>query len=70
LCVTKVSFIVKIGLLALAGLNALIFDRKVYPTVSGWNTTALIPGRAQFAGGASLALWATIILAGRWTAYF
>jgi len=70
LCVTKVSFIVKLGLLVLAGLNALIFDRRVYPTVKGWNTSAVIPGRAQFAGGASLALWAAIIFCGRWTAYF
>lgn len=70
LCVTKVSFIVKLGLLALAGLNALIFDRTVYPSVSGWNTAALIPARAQFAGAASLTLWLGVIFCGRWTAYF
>jgi hypothetical protein len=70
LCVTKFSFLVKLGLLALAGLNALIFDRLVYPSVGGWNTMALIPGRAQFAGGASLTLWLAVILCGRWTAYF
>jgi hypothetical protein len=50
LCVTKVSFVVKLGLLALAGLNALIFDRSVYPSVSGWNTTEFLPTRAHFAG--------------------
>lgn len=70
LCVTKVSFLVKLGLLALAGLNALIFDRTVYPSVKGWDTTEFLPTRAQFAGGASLALWLGIIFCGRWTAYF
>ena len=70
LCVTKFSFLVKLGLLALAGLNALIFDRLVYPNVGGWNTAGLIPARAQFAGGTSLTLWLAVILCGRWTAYF
>jgi hypothetical protein len=70
LCVTKVSFLVKLGLLALAGLNALIFERSVYPTVRGWDTAALVPSRARFAGGASLALWLGVIFCGRWTAYF
>lgn len=70
LCVSKISFLVKLGLLALAGLNALIFDRIVYPSVSGWNTAELIPTRAQFAGGTSLALWLAVIFCGRWTAYF
>ena len=70
LCVTKISFLVKLGLLALAGLNALIFDRSVYPSVRNWNTAGILPSRAQFAGGASLALWLGIIFCGRWTAYF
>jgi len=70
LCVTKTSFLIKLGLLPLAGINALAFDRTVYPSVAGWDTSAILPGRAKFAGGASLALWFGIIFCGRWTAYF
>jgi hypothetical protein len=69
-CVTTGSFLVKTGLLGLAGLNALIFDRGVYPNVAAWDTSAVVPGRAKFAGAASLALWFGIIFCGRWTAYF
>ena len=68
-CVTATPFLLKTGLLALAGINAFIFDRKVYPSVAGWNTTGTIPGRAVFAGAASLVLWLGVIACGRWTAY-
>ena len=68
-CYTTPSFLIKTALLGLAGVNALVFDRKVYPRVTGWDTAALLPAQARFAGGASLALWSAIILCGRWTAY-
>jgi hypothetical protein len=69
-CATTASFLVKTGLLALAGLNALVFDRGVYPNVAAWDTAEILPGKAKFAGAASLALWFSIIFCGRWTAYF
>lgn len=69
-CVTTTSFLVKTGLLGLAGLNAFIFDRRVYPAVAGWDQSAVLPFGAKFAGAASMALWFAIIFCGRWTAYF
>ena len=68
-CVSTPSFLVKLVLLAFAGANALFFDRGVYPAVAGWDTAASLPGRAKFAGAASLVLWFAIIFLGRWTAY-
>jgi hypothetical protein len=69
-CVTTASFLVKTGLLLLAGVNALVFDRGVYPSVAGWDTDDVLPARARFAGAASLVLWFGVIFCGRWTAYF
>ena len=69
-CYKTWSFWVKMVMMGLAGVNALIFERKLYPTVAGWDTTDVIPGGAKFAGAASLFLWAGVIFCGRWTAYF
>jgi len=68
-CMTTPSFLVKLGLLAFAGINALVFDRGVYPNVAAWDTAVVLPGKAKFAGAASLFLWFVIIFLGRWTAY-
>ena len=68
-CVTTPSFLAKLVLLAFAGVNALVFDRGIYPSVAGWDTELAVPRRAQFAGAASLFLWFAIIFLGRWTAY-
>ena len=69
-CATTGSFIVKMVSLALLGVNALIFDRTVYPTLTSVDGSLTLPGKARFAGGMSLAFWAVVIFCGRWTAYF
>ena len=58
------SFLVKTVLLMLAGVNALAFDRGVYPSVAAWDTSEVLPARAKFAGAASLALWFGVIFCG------
>jgi len=55
----------KMVALVLAMVNAWIFDRSVYPTVSAWDRDASPPRRARVAGAVSLVLWALIITAGR-----
>jgi hypothetical protein len=65
----NVFFWVKMGLLGLAGANALIFHRTVYRRVATWDTDPVPPRSARVAGGLSLVLWAVIILAGRNMAY-
>jgi hypothetical protein len=63
------AFRIKLVLLALAGLNALIFHRTIYRDVRNWDPTAPTPLRARLAGLLSLAFWIAIITAGRAIAY-
>lgn len=63
------AFRIKLVLLALAGLNALIFHRTIYRDVANWDTQAAAPLRARIAGLLSLAFWVAIIVAGRAIAY-
>jgi hypothetical protein len=65
----NVFFRVKVVMLILAGLNALVFHRNVYQRVSEWDSDHVPPASARFAGGASLTLWAGIIVTGRLIAY-
>lgn len=57
---------IKLVLLALAGLNALLFHLTVYRRVAEW---VGVPARARMAGWISLVLWTCIIAAGRSIAY-
>ena len=63
------TFRAKIILLALAGLNVLVFKKTIYRDVNVWSENAVLPPRARFAGWASLILWAGVTGFGRWTAY-
>lgn len=65
----NVFFWIKIGLMALAGLNAWVFHNTVFRRVAEWDQSARMPARARIAGGVSLILWAAIIVAGRLIAY-
>ena len=62
-------FRVKVVLLALAGLNALVFHSTLDRHISDWDTAAPPPSRARLAGVMSLTLWTCVIFAGRYTAY-
>jgi len=63
------AFRIKMVLLALAGLNALIFHRTIYRDVANWDPAAVAPARARLAGLLSLIFWIGIIAAGRAIAY-
>jgi hypothetical protein len=56
-------------LLALAGLNALIFHRTIYRDAAAWDPASVAPFRARLAGLLSLVFWIAIIAAGRAIAY-
>jgi hypothetical protein len=62
-------FGVKLGAIALAGLNALAFRRGVQRSVATWDTEARAPLSARLHAVASLALWVTAIACGRLLAY-
>ena len=63
------AFRVKLILLAAAGLNALIFHRGAFRSVSGWESHAAVPTSARAAAVVSLLLWIGVISAGRLLAY-
>lgn len=62
------AFRIKVILLALAGVNALVFHLTVYRAAPDW-TAESIPVRARLAGLLSLVFWIAIIAAGRAIAY-
>jgi hypothetical protein len=64
------AFRTKIILLALVGINPLVFHTTVYRRVHEWEALAIAPWRARAAALASLTLWGGIIIAGRAIAYF
>jgi hypothetical protein len=64
------AFRVKLILLALVGLNPLIFHTTIYRRVHEWESQELSPWRARAAAMASLTLWGGVIVAGRAIAYF
>jgi hypothetical protein len=63
------AFRIKLVLLALAGLNALIFHLTIYRDAAKWDPAAAAPVRARLTGLLSLAFWIGIITAGRAIAY-
>jgi hypothetical protein len=63
------AFRIKLIMLALAGINALIFHRTIYRDVANWDPASVAPARARLAGMLSLIFWIAIIAAGRAIAY-
>ncbi|HEU4852565.1 MAG TPA: DUF6644 family protein [Telluria sp.] len=62
-------FQLKLSLIALAGVNALIFHAGVYRGVAAWNIGATAPPAARLQAIVSLLLWVAIISCGRLLAY-
>lgn len=62
-------FRVKLALMALAGVNALLFHTTFYKTVSAWDE-GKVPARARMAGAISLICWILIVITGRAVGYF
>lgn len=62
-------FILKLCLIAAAGLNALLFHVGTYRSVEQWNTGHKPPGLARIQALVSMVLWISVILCGRLLAY-
>ncbi|MGY2339419.1 DUF6644 family protein [Pseudomonas sp. SDO5532_S415] len=62
-------FILKLCLIATAGLNALLFHVGVYRSVPAWDTGAPAPGVAKLQALFSIVIWVSVILCGRLLAY-
>jgi hypothetical protein len=62
-------FRIKMGLLALAGLNMLLFHFMTYRSVHEWDDDHRAPAAARFAGAFSLAFWIGVVVFGRWIGF-
>ncbi len=58
-------FMTKMGLLALAGLNMLIFHFVTYKSVNEWDNSSSLPTGAKVAGILSIIFWVIIVFCGR-----
>ncbi|SEV92148.1 hypothetical protein [Luteibacter sp. 329MFSha] len=63
-------FLLKLTLIALAGVNALVFHVGVYRSVAAWETTHPAPSLARMQASLSLVLWLAVIACGRMLAYY
>jgi uncharacterized membrane protein len=68
-CYKSPFFRVKLILIAVAGLNALIFHKTVFGDAASWDEDTSVPWRARVAGACSLAVWIGVIAMGRGLAY-
>ena len=64
------AFLVKIGLIALAGLNVLVFHFITYQGVAKWDQGVPVPWAAKLAGALSLVIWIAVAAYGRFTASY
>jgi hypothetical protein len=69
-CYHNPAFRLKLILLALVGLNPLVFHFTIFRSVDRWDEVPRTPVRARLAAVLSLTLWSGIIVAGRAIAYF
>ena len=63
------TFPLKMGLLMLAGLNAVAFHTGPWQSVKAWDVGGRAPLAARASVAASLAIWVAIIACGRFLAY-
>lgn len=66
---TNPSFWIKMTLMALAGLNAFIFDIAARRSADRWDTSGLVPVPIKAIATLSFALWLAVVTTGRWMAY-
>jgi hypothetical protein len=59
----------KFALIAVAGMNIVIFHVGIYRTVEAWDLGSRTPLRAQLAALVSALCWTGVIVAGRFLAY-
>lgn len=62
-------FKLKMLMLALAGLNVLVFNRTLGVRMAEWDQAPRTPAHVALSGGVSLVLWVLIVAAGRGIAY-
>jgi uncharacterized protein DUF6644 len=64
------AFLMKLALMAIAGLNVLVFHFITYQGVAKWDSGMPAPFAAKAAGALSIMLWVAVAAYGRFTAYY
>ena len=62
-------FVAKLVLIAVAGINMLIFHFVSARNQPRWDNQARLPLSARLAGGISLLLWIAVVACGRWIGF-
>lgn len=65
----NIFFRIKMILIALTGVNALLFHVTIHRRVASWDNDPSPPTRAKVAGVCSLLLWSSVVICGRMQAY-
>jgi hypothetical protein len=63
------TFWLKMAVMAVAGLNMLIFEFVTARGAKEWDLKPNLPLPARLAGGISLACWVLVFVFGRWTGF-
>lgn len=66
--VGNTAFLLKMGLLVLAGLNMAAFELATARGAESWDT-GRVPAAGRLAGGLSVLLWLSVIVFGRWIGF-
>jgi hypothetical protein len=66
---TNNVFLLKMGLILVAGVNAGLLHSGAFRSVAQWDTVAMPPGNVRLAAGLSIAIWIAVIACGRLLAY-
>lgn len=67
---TNPAFLLKLGLIGLAGANVAFFHLGPYRLAGAWDAAGPAPGAARAAAALSIAIWVAVITCGRLIAYF
>lgn len=68
---TNVFLLAKLGLIALAGLNLVVFHLFAGRAIAAWGVEGgIAPAHARISAAVSLILWSGVIVTGRFIAYF
>ena len=65
----NIFFRIKMVMIALTGINAVLFHFTIYRRVADWDCDPTPPLRARLAGFCSLLLWSGVVICGRMQAY-
>jgi hypothetical protein len=65
----SIWFRIKVVLLLAAGINAMLFRRKMHGAVHSWDADRVPPRSIRTAAGLSIGLWVGVVITGRCIAY-